>query len=416
MQISYFDDARFTEKALTTEQKKLVPYRTYLKGLSAAAGVPEVALVGPKNPELHEALALIGRQYRQVKTVILVGIGGSSLGVEAIHMALPDTGVRLVVLDAIAPHRFTDISEILTKVKKSTDIVLCVTSKSGATTETLTNGSIVLDMLVERFGEEAYRQVVVIGDPDTKLMRLAKRKGMTRVPMPVSVGGRFSVGTAVGLVPLTLLKHPVDDFVEGFLDAEASTLEAVTADAAARLALYIRANYTHYNFFAFEPRLVKLAEWYRQLCAESLGKVTSSDGVPVRKYIVPTISTPTELHSIAQLYLSGVAPVYTDFVSFDDDSVDVNLPRLHTFAPELKRFTVQEVATALYGGVISAYQERQLPYRATVFEENIPYMIGQFMAMRMREVMYVAKLLNVDAFTQPNVEIYKEKTRSLLSL
>jgi len=77
---------------------------------------------------------------------------------------------------------------------------------------------------------------------------------------------------------------------------------------------------------------------------------------------------------------------------------------------------MEEVGAALYGGVVAAYQERNLPYRATVLSENLPYSLGYYMACAMRETMYMAHLLNVDAFNQPNVELYKSKTREILGL
>ncbi len=92
------------------------------------------------------------------------------------------------------------------------------------------------------------------------------------------------------------------------------------------------------------------------------------------------------------------------------------LSKKAVLAKSLKGRTVLEVASAIYGGVIGAYQEKQLPYRATIFEDDLAYSLGQFMAMRMREIMYTAYLLNRNAFDQPNVELYKEKTRAILSL
>ena len=77
---------------------------------------------------------------------------------------------------------------------------------------------------------------------------------------------------------------------------------------------------------------------------------------------------------------------------------------------------MQEIATGLYGGVVRAYEERNLPYRATIFEETLPYSLGLFMAMRLRETMYTADLLRVNAFDQPNVELYKVKTKEILGL
>lgn len=92
------------------------------------------------------------------------------------------------------------------------------------------------------------------------------------------------------------------------------------------------------------------------------------------------------------------------------------IPKKTKIAKELKNYSLQEIAAALYGGVVSAYQTQQLPYRATVFEEELAYSVGQFMAMRLREIMYVAELLQIDAFNQPNVELYKRKTREILFL
>jgi glucose-6-phosphate isomerase len=112
--------------------------------------------------------------------------------------------------------------------------------------------------------------------------------------------------------------------------------------------------------------------------------------------------------------MSGVPDVYTDFVSFDDDATDIMIPKTTKIAKPLKGYSFQEVGAALYGGVIGAYQEKQLAYRATVFEDSLAYSVGQFMAMRMREVMYVAELLNLNAFDQPNVELYKQKTKEIL--
>jgi glucose-6-phosphate isomerase len=100
-------------------------------------------------------------------------------------------------------------------------------------------------------------------------------------------------------------------------------------------------------------------------------------------------------------------------VTFDDDTCDYKVPK-QGLGKQFARFTALEVATAIYGGVIGAYQDKQLPYRTTIFTDEIAYSLGLFMAMRMREVMYVADLLGVDAFNQPNVELYKTKTKAIL--
>jgi glucose-6-phosphate isomerase len=293
---------------------------------------------------------------------------------------------------------------------------VCVVSKSGKTTETLTNAAVLLDALKVSFGEGIYKQTIFIGDSKTDMMVYGKKKRATLVTMPNNIGGRYSVATAVGLVPLALLDHDVDEFIAGYLDANEENYETLVADSASRIAAYQQLKYPHYNFFAFESRLENLGRWYRQLFAESLGKEVDKNNKPVKLAMVPTISTPVELHSVGQLYLSGVPDTLTDFVTFDDEQVDMKIARSNKMIPTLQGYSVQEVATALYGGVMAAYQERNLPYRATIFEESLPYSLGLFMAMRLREVMYIAHLLQVNAFDQPNVELYKIKTKEILSL
>jgi glucose-6-phosphate isomerase len=113
--------------------------------------------------------------------------------------------------------------------------------------------------------------------------------------------------------------------------------------------------------------------------------------------------------------MSGLLPTYTDFVTFDDDNANYDIPK-KGLAKNYGKFNMQEVATGIYGGVIGAFQAKKLPYRATIFDDDLPYSVGLFMGMRMMETMYVAELLGINAFDQPNVELYKDKTREILGL
>jgi glucose-6-phosphate isomerase len=323
--------------------------------------------------------------------------------------------VKLSQLDTVSA---ADVQTLLTElrtVRSVNKLALCVVSKSGGTAETVSNAGVLLSALAEKFGKKIYDPTVLIGNQGTPFMRAGKRLGAHTVTMPEIVGGRYSVATEVGLVPLTLLGHDVDAFIAGVVDAGSEEFESLTAESAARIHAYMGKKYTHYNFFAFEKRLSVLGEWYRQLFAESLGKAKDRTGKSVNTGMLPTISTPVELHSVGQLFLSGYPGVYTDFVTFDDDSIDYDIPATG-ISKTYGRFTMQEVATAIYGGVIGAYQEKQLPYRSTIMDDDRAYALGLFMAMRMREVMYLATLMGVNAFDQPNVELYKTKTRAILNI
>lgn len=416
MHISYFDDARVTDILLKRKEKELRPYRETVAAAEVAfdLSIPEASLYYAKDIELSEAVDSARQKAKGLKYVLLIGIGGQSLGVEAVHAALDTGKTKLLVLDTVSVSRLATVRAVLAECKKVSQLAVCVSSKSGTTTEVLANAAVVLDDLETRFGAALYQQTYFIGTAGTEFFKYGKKKGATCVAMPEAIGGRYSIGTAAGLLPLALLGHDSEEFLSGYLDVTSPTLESVVTESAARLAIYHQLKFPHYNFFAFEPRLEALGRWYRQLFAESLGKEVDVTGKRLPLAMVPTISTPVELHSVGQLYMSGVPTVYTDFVSFDDETLDVMIPKKSKLAAPLKGYSMQEVATALYGGVVAAYQERQLPYRATVFEEDLAYSLGQFMAMRIREIMYTAKLLKVNAFDQPNVELYKEKTREIL--
>jgi glucose-6-phosphate isomerase len=417
MYFSYFDADFVTDKSLKSAITKLSSYREKVQTVIKTndATQLEFSLGYVQNPAVHDAIEMVKKRYAGIKHLVLVGIGGSNLGTEAVHSVLDTGAVTLHTLDTVSAHAIEQLLQTLQGVKSVKKIVICVISKSGNTAETMVNANVLLQALEIRFGAAVYNQTIFIGDAATDFMKVGKRLGVLTITMPTIVGGRFSVATEVGLVPLALLGHDTDAFISGVLDATNEELESVVAENAARMQLYINKSYRHYNFFAFEPRLYTLGAWYRQLFAESIGKETDRAGKPVTKGFLPTISTPVELHSVGQLYLSGFAHVYTDFVTFDDDTVDYPVQKKGV-GKQYGRFTVQEVGAAIYGGVVAAYQERQLPYRSTIFDENLTYSLGLFMAMRMLETMYVAELMNLNAFDQPNVELYKHKTREILGM
>ncbi|KXK00061.1 MAG: Glucose-6-phosphate isomerase [Parcubacteria bacterium OLB19] len=418
MNISYFDDSRITEKTIKSKITKLGQYRQEIRENMEEnnSDVPEYSLYYPKDFTLHSNITELAKTYKNIKHLVVIGIGGSNLGTEAIHQVLDEGKVKLSVLDTVSAYNLAVLLDELKKYKKATQLTICIISKSGSTTETLSNASVLIEELKHHFGEEINQQLIFIGDPKTEVEKYAKKISAHYVAMPKIIGGRYSVATAVGLIPLALLGHDTDEFISGYLDASKDEYETITAENSARLALYLQNKYHHYNFFAFEPRLEKLGEWYRQLFAESLGKETTKNGKPVKDAMLPTISTPVELHSVGQLYFSKITTVYTDFVTFDDEKFDFKTTKSNKLASGLKNLSLQEIVTGLYGGVIGAYQERELPYRATILDESLPYSLGLFMGMRLREIMYTANLMDVNAFDQPNVELYKIKTKEILKI
>jgi glucose-6-phosphate isomerase len=421
MLFSYFDvgfaTAKGFERGIATNVKALSGYRTKVSKVIAQHDNkhPEYSLVHAVDPAVHDVINSVRKDFSKIKHLVLIGIGGSNLGTEAVHQLLGEQKVQLHSLDTIAPYQVEELLKNLKRVKKAEQVAICVITKSGGTAETLINAGVILDELEAQLGKSIYKQTIFIGNPGTALQKAAKKMGARAIAMPEIIGGRYSVGTEVGLVPLALLGHDTDAFIEGLLDASKEQFESVSAENAARLYMYLSKKYTHYNFFAFEPRLYKLGAWYRQLQAESLGKTLTKKNKKATKGFVPTITTAVELHSTGQLHMSGLLPTYTDFVTFDDDNSNYDIPK-KGLAKNYSKFNMQEVATGIYGGVIGAFQAKKLPYRATIFDDDLLYSVGLFMGMRMMETMYVAELLGINAFDQPNVELYKDKTREILGI
>jgi glucose-6-phosphate isomerase len=400
----------------SSELKRLDSYRSEVAALlsEGLSTRPETVLSYPTKAVVGE-LTNLAQKYPHLRQLIVLGIGGSSLGLEAVHEALGKGRVELSVIDMISPPAITALIAKLKRVKKVSHLAVCIISKSGTTTETIANASVLLRILADLWGTAVYKQTFFIGDAGAPLVGVSKKLGAHYWSMPAHIGGRFSVATEVGLLPLSLLGHNVSLFAEGLRRATSPDVEKAVALSSLRLYTYLKSGVRHYNFFAFDHRLAPLGAWYRQLAAESLGKATDKAGKAVTLGFVPTISTPVELHSIGQLYLSGFKGVYTEFLSLDDSGDDYMVGPT-VIAPALKKFTLGEISTALYGGVVAAYRSQKLPYHATVLSNDLPLALGEYMGSRMLETIYLAHLMNINAFDQPNVELYKQKTRSLLGL
>lgn len=324
-------------------------------------------------------------------SLVLVGIGGSSRGARAILEALrPDFPVHyLDMIDARA----------LQHVQAQHVIIV---SKSGQTLETLVNMQALLPQLTS---------CMVVADEGTPLAQFAQQKGFTYVVSPKDIGGRFSLFTSVGLVPMAAAGIDVTKFC---VSAEKMYAACSTADVASNPALYsaaltylqLKNGKALHVFFHTDTRLRGLGFWWRQLVAESLGK----DG----KGITPLVSDPTDLHAMFQRYAQGPKDVYTTLVSFDAQS-DVALKET-PLLPGLANKKIDEIAGAVTQGIYGTYAKLGLPivhiHLDTCDEESL----GEFCMWKMMETIYLAQLMGVDPFTQPAVESYKSEIKKDLSL
>lgn len=360
-----------------------------------------------------------------LKYVIIIGIGGSNLGTKAVYDALygeldafdAERRPKLVFLDTASPTLLQNVKDLLIEVNEPEEVVVNVISKSGGTMETIANFESMYQFMRERFGK-ADSRFVLTTDEDSKLAEAAT-DGMTVLTIPKMVGGRFSVFAAVGLFPLALAGIDVEMLLSGAVGIRDRCLggDNIALESAALTLHHFEDDVRINNSFFFNPELESAGKWYRQLMGESIGKREDLDGKEVHRGITPIVSIGSaDLHSMAQLYFGGPRDKFTSFVYASQDQVKSSVPKIPEFGlvDGLEGKTYAELMSAIYDGVKAAYRKNSLPYAEVDLKEISEYTIGQFLQFKMLEMMYLARLLNLNAFDQPAVEDYKIETKGIL--
>ncbi|MDP2656639.1 MAG: hypothetical protein Q8P11_03705 [bacterium] len=365
-----------------------------------------------------------------LRYVIVIGIGGSNLGAKAIYDALlgsTDTisiqrFPKLICLDTCDVHTAQTVMQTLQQEIVSSDqYIINVISKSGSTAETVANTAYFFQMGAQKL-PEFEKRVVITTDEDSVLWKMSKEKGYTSLAIPKKVGGRYSAFSSVGLFPLACLGIDIAQVCKG---AQWALRQGISdrieknpsaQSAIALVSQYTKRNVIHDTFF-FAPALETLGKWYRQLFAESLGKVPLGKKNTKAIGITPTVSIgSTDLHSMAQLYLANPTSRFTTFVSI---AKTIDTPRLNgsewtALVPGLQGQTLHGLMKTIYQGVVNTYTAKKMPFVQIDMKECSAFTLGAFMQMKMLEVMYCAHVLGVNAFDQPHVEIYKKEVRKLL--
>lgn len=405
--------------------KQLEPYRKHLVEVQKKCGFDhlESSINLPYSKHIDQILTKAkGYQTKSLQIVVVIGIGGSNLGTQAIYEALPKKQVELLFLDTVSSSHFLNILEKLTKTLKNKKQFLIISiSKSGGTAETIANTEVLLSSLKKPYGDVRDR-LVIITDEGSEFHDEAIKQKIDSLSIPKMVGGRFSVFSAVGLFPLAVAGYDVRALCRGAKSAiEDGTSSNATKNIAMSLAITTHVQqkngYNIHNTFFFAPELECLGKWERQLIGESLGKEFDRDGKRVNTGITPLVSIgSTDLHSMAQLYFGGPRDKFTTIVSLKDGHRHFVPKQQHfpTLVENLAGKTLATLMEAIVHGVVAAYQKSKLPFVECVFEKLDEVSLGAFFQMRMLQIMYLADLMNVNAFDQPNVEAYKVETKKRL--
>jgi len=362
--------------------------------------------------------------------LIVIGIGGSNLGTIAVLEALQgkfynnDNEMVTYFADTVDSDYLNSIIKITEKeLYAGNNILLNVISKSGETTETIANFQLFLEVLIKHRPYNYNDFIIVTTDHNSALWQFAQQEKITALAVPQNVGGRYSVFSAVGLFPIALCGVDIADLHAGAQNALSfnnNTEHNPAIISAAILSILYQRGYVIHDTFLFSVELESMGKWYRQLMAESIGKSHSRSGVLINNGITPTVSIgSTDLHSVAQLYLSGPYNTFTTFVSISKNNTDLHITdntTFHLLAPTIQNKSISTVMDAILQGTMIAYQKNSRPFVHITVPEKTAYYIGQFMQIKMLEIMYLGFLMNINPFDQPNVELYKKETKKVLSL
>lgn len=366
------------------------------------------------------------------ENVLVLGIGGSALGGMAMTEALlkpywnllseeqRDGMPRIFFLDNIDPDTMTGLLDFLDLSKTLVNVI----TKSGSTAETMSQFMIVKDRLEKELGDNYRYNIVATTDKRTGILRqIAEQEGYKTFVVPDDVGGRFSVFSAVGLLPMALVGIDIDAVVNGIKDMDLALKNTdIKENIAAQNALihYLMDTKKGKNMSVMMPyssRLKYVSDWYVQLWAESLGKNKDNEGNDVHVGPTPIKALgATDQHSQIQLYNEGPNNKIINFIRVENFDNILEIPNIfeYTGINYLAGKTVNRLMNAEADSTRVALADYERPTVTISIPKVDAYNLGQLLYMFEVQTAIAGALYNVNTFNQPGVEQAKNYTYALM--
>lgn len=369
--------------------------------------------------DLEDILNTAIEIQEQCDEMIVIGVGGSYLGARAAIHAL--VGFDEVYGTDIPSSQYPKIkfagnnlsATYLNKLVediRTKRVSLCVISKSGTTIETSIAFTVLKEALIKNYGkEEAVKRIYAITDANKGVLREeAEREGYVSFAVPEDIGGRYSVLTAVGLLPMAVAGIDIKAMLVGAEVMATSTAWDFDATdyAVTRYAL-LQAGKNIEIFEYYEPQLEYFAGWLKQLFAESEGK----EG----KGLYPCeLQFSADLHSMGQFLQEGNQIFFETVLNVDKPSRDIIIPEIA--GQLLSKKSMNQVNKGAMEGVMAAHESAGIPIVKIDIPELNAFYFGQMIYFFETTCGITAYLMGVNPFNQPGVEQYKAEMKKKLEL
>lgn len=378
---------------------------------------------------VKEYAALVRNRF---DNILVLGIGGSALGGIAVTEALlkpywnlltpeqRDNYPRIFFLDNIDPDTMSALFDMLDWKKTLVNVI----TKSGDTAETMSQFLIVKDRLEKELGDDYRKNIVATTDQRTGILRqISEQEGYKTFVVPDDVGGRFSVFSAVGLLPFALVGLDIDEITNGIKDMDLALKNTdIHENIAAQNALihYLMDTKLNKNLSVMMPyssRLKYVSDWYVQLWAESLGKNENLNGEHV--HIGPTpikALGATDQHSQIQLYNEGPNDKIITFIRVGEFDNTLEIPKIfeYTGIGYLGGKTINSLLNAEADSTKVSLSDYARPTVTITLPKVDGYNIAQLLYMLEVQTAIAGELYSINTFIQPGVEQAKNYTYALM--
>lgn len=378
---------------------------------------------------VREFAAMVKGQF---ENVLVLGIGGSALGGVAICEALlkPYWNLlsdeqrnhmpKIFFLDNIDPDQINGLLDVLDLKKTLVNVI----TKSGSTAETMSQFMIVKDKLEKELGEGYRKHIVATTDQKSGILRqISNEEGYKTFVVPDDVGGRFSIFSAVGLLPFALVGLDIEGLMQGVKDMDLALKNTdIHHNIAAQNALihYLMDTKKGKNLSVMMPyssKLKYISDWYVQLWAESLGKNVDNEGNKVNIGPTPLKALgATDQHSQIQLYNEGPNDKVINFIRVKEFDTTLEIPKIfeYTGIGYLGGKTINELINAEAESTKVALVDYERPNVTITLDKVTPYNVGQLLYMLEVQTAIAGELYNINTFNQPGVEQAKNYTYALM--